>query len=173
LQAAEGKPIALAGVVAGGGPRDDGIGKLGVFLDHDPADFGIAAVAATSSMRTGGQASADNGDLDWRDSLPEGDLRAIAALRGLLAHRRKPVDRHYMYADLEGLLYRSRDVFQSALDEYDAACVAHDAEMETIRPALIAQFGSLPMLETYRQSAIRHEKARNLGGSNPLGRARS
>jgi hypothetical protein len=36
-----GKPIALAGVIAGGGMRADGPGRLGVFLEHDPADFGL------------------------------------------------------------------------------------------------------------------------------------
>jgi hypothetical protein len=34
--------VALEGVIVGGGPRPDGIGRLGVFLDHDPADFGMA-----------------------------------------------------------------------------------------------------------------------------------
>jgi hypothetical protein len=36
---AHGKPIALSGVIAGGGLREDGPGRLGVFLRHDPADF--------------------------------------------------------------------------------------------------------------------------------------
>jgi hypothetical protein len=35
--------VALEGVICGGGPRPDGIGMLGVFLDHDPADFGLVA----------------------------------------------------------------------------------------------------------------------------------
>ena len=41
LQGVHHKPIALSGVIAGGGIRQDGPGKLGVFLDHDPADFGL------------------------------------------------------------------------------------------------------------------------------------
>jgi HIRAN domain-containing protein len=40
-QQALGKPIALAGVITGGGIRSDGPGKLGVFLRHDPQDFGL------------------------------------------------------------------------------------------------------------------------------------
>src|SRR5215469_7732564 len=40
-QAARGMPIALAGVITGGGIREDGLGKLGVFLNHDPEDFGL------------------------------------------------------------------------------------------------------------------------------------
>jgi hypothetical protein len=41
LQQRHGTPIALAGAISGGGDRDGQRGKLGVFLDHDPADFGI------------------------------------------------------------------------------------------------------------------------------------
>jgi hypothetical protein len=40
-QEARGMPIALAGVITGGGIRSDGPGKLGVFLQHDPEDFGL------------------------------------------------------------------------------------------------------------------------------------
>jgi hypothetical protein len=39
----EGKPIALQGVIVGGGMRDDGPGPLGVFLLYDPEDFGLSA----------------------------------------------------------------------------------------------------------------------------------
>ena len=41
LQEKYGKPVALAGVIAGRGTRDGGLGRLGVFLDHNPQDFGI------------------------------------------------------------------------------------------------------------------------------------
>jgi len=40
LQDAEGMAIALSGVIVGGGIREDGPGRLGVFLRYDPADFG-------------------------------------------------------------------------------------------------------------------------------------
>jgi hypothetical protein len=33
--------VALAGVITGGGQRPDGLGRLGVILEHDPADFGV------------------------------------------------------------------------------------------------------------------------------------
>ncbi len=39
LDQAHGRPIALTGVIVGGGLREDGPGRLGVFLRHDPADF--------------------------------------------------------------------------------------------------------------------------------------
>jgi hypothetical protein len=41
LQDAHRKPVALTGVIVGGGIRQDGPGRLGVFLEHDPADFGL------------------------------------------------------------------------------------------------------------------------------------
>lgn len=41
LEGRHGVPIALVGVIAGGGIRKDGRGRLGVFLRHDPADFGL------------------------------------------------------------------------------------------------------------------------------------
>jgi hypothetical protein len=43
VQGREGKPIALEGVIVGGGMRDDGPGRLGVFLRYDPDDFGLSA----------------------------------------------------------------------------------------------------------------------------------
>jgi hypothetical protein len=53
LQAREGKLIGLCGVIAGGGMREDGPGFLGVWMLHDPDNFGLSAVvpAPMSSMR--------------------------------------------------------------------------------------------------------------------------
>jgi predicted RNA-binding Zn-ribbon protein involved in translation (DUF1610 family) len=79
----------------------------------------------------------------------------------LLASESDPLNRHFTYVQLEEALYKSRDSFDRALDEYDAACEAHDDEMVTIRPALLANFdGKLPRLGTYRQQTIRQSKAR-------------
>jgi hypothetical protein len=44
--------------------------------------------------------------------------------------------------------------------EHDEGCVRHDAEMDGIRNALLAKFGKVPLLETYRQMAIRQQKAK-------------
>jgi hypothetical protein len=41
LERRYGQPIALNGVIVGGGIQEDGTGRLGVFLRHDPADFGL------------------------------------------------------------------------------------------------------------------------------------
>jgi hypothetical protein len=41
LQRAHRMPIALTGVIVGGGLREDGPGRLGVFLRHDAEDFGL------------------------------------------------------------------------------------------------------------------------------------
>jgi len=173
LQARHGVPIALAAVVVGGGIRRDGPGMLGVWLSHDPADFGVAAIvppsapALVGAMRTGlteallTDAEDDSYDLSWLQRLSSDPLAAIRELRRLLQHDPDPIDRHFMFCELENRLYRSRDVFASALTEYDEVCTLHDAEMDGIRDSLLAKFGKVPILETYRQMAIRQQKIKN------------
>jgi hypothetical protein len=41
LQERYGQPIALSGFIAGGGVQGNRVGQLGIFLRHDPADFGL------------------------------------------------------------------------------------------------------------------------------------
>jgi hypothetical protein len=43
VQERKGKPIALEGVIVGGGIGDDGPGRLGVFLCYGPEDFRLPA----------------------------------------------------------------------------------------------------------------------------------
>ena len=157
-----GKPIALEGAIVGGGRRPDGdIGYLGVFLDHDPADFGLEQEHASqhqdAHVRTGrheaGGWTADLGD------LPLDDVGAIKMLRRLLEEERGALARHFAFAELEHRLYRCRDVFTSALDEFDSTCEVHHQEMGEIRPALLAEFSGIPLLETYKQMCIRQQKA--------------
>jgi hypothetical protein len=172
-QEARGMPIALAGVIAGGGVRSDGPGMLGVFLDHDPEDFGLPRRRFTrppeSRMRTGlsdalaTDAADDSYDLAWMTDLPSDDIRAIPYLRKLLAHEKDLLDRHFIFVQLEAVLYRCRSAFTSALGEYDEACRQHDAEMDGIRQACLDKWGTVPLLETYRQMAIRQQKAGNYG----------
>jgi hypothetical protein len=170
-QQAQGMPIALAGVIAGGGMRSDGPGMLGVFLHHDPEDFGLPGhrfpPPPESKMRTGlsdalaTDAADDSYDLAWMTGLPSDDIRAIPYLRNLLACEQDRLDRHFMFVQLETILYRCRSAFTSALSEYDEACRQHNAEMDGIRETCIAKWGKVPLLETYRQMAIRQQKAGN------------
>jgi hypothetical protein len=168
--------VQLHGLVIGGGHHNDGPGRLGVWLHHDPAHFGLAArpsrppdrpPSAGGTMRTGlGDAWAtdvgdDSYDLSWYDDLPDADRPAITMLRGLLATDPDPLDRHFQFAELEKRLYRSRDLYDTALDDYDAACRAHDAEMGTICQAFLAKWGKVPLLGTYRQMAIRQQKKKD------------
>jgi len=122
--------IGLEGHIVGGGQRADGRGMLGVFLDHDPADFGLRAqqVAYIGELRTGlSEAIAtdledDRYDLSWFDRLSGSyGPQDMVPLRRLLANERDPIDRHFMLAELAKCLYKSRDVFASALDEFDVA----------------------------------------------------
>ena len=171
-----GAHVALRGVIVGGGYRNDGPGRLGVWLSHDPADFGIrvarpvpgrVTVAVEGAMRTGFSEAwrtdeeDDSYDLSWFDGLPTADLPAIAALRALLAEERDPIDRHFQFAELEKRLYRARDLYDTALDEFDEVCEQHDVDMDTIRAAFIAKWGKVPLLETYRQMAIRKQKQKD------------
>jgi rubrerythrin len=158
--------VALNGLVCGGGRRADGIGRLGVFLDHDPADFGVTSSHAVRDpdhfhhehVRTG--FSEAGGDMSWLERLPEADRPAITALRDVIANEKSATKRHYMRAELERRLYHARDLYAEALAEFDQACRAHDDEMVSIRPALVTMFGGVPMLLTYRQMCIRQSKAK-------------
>jgi hypothetical protein len=166
--------IALEGQIVGGGPRPDGLGMLGVFLDHEPGDFGVRPQQFThvGQLRTGlAEAIAtdledDTYDLSWLDRL-SGDNSAgdIVVLRELLVNERDPIDRHFMLSELTKCLYKARDAFASALDEFDDACRQHDAEMDTIRPVLVEKFGCVPVIDLYRQAAIRCQKARDWPGA--------
>lgn len=175
-----GGSVALRGVIVGGGYYPDGPGRLGVWLDHDPTDFGLEAsrgsrwsgpagraVQSSGTMRTGfteawlTDVEDDSYDLSWFNDLPDVDRPAIAMLRDLLAHDPDPIDRHFQFAELETRLYRCRDLYADALAEFDDACRRHDAEMETVCQAFSVKWGKVPLLETYRQMAIRQSKLKD------------
>jgi HIRAN domain len=167
MQTSSNSLVALHAVVVGGGPRPDGIGYLGVFLDHDPADFGLAPHHTSNGhVRTGlSEAIAtdledDSYDLSWYRELAEDDIVATRQLRSLLESERELISRHYMFCELEHRLYRCRISLPSALDEFDAICTQHHAEMDAIRPALLEKFGAVPVIEMYRQAVIRAQKAK-------------
>ncbi len=168
LQRQFGTRIALRGVIVGGGPDRP---SLGVFLRCDAAAFGLEGPQRTSGppveakIRTGlrnavsGDEADDSYDLGWQSRLPGDRLKAMTFLRSELVAEVAPLSRHYMYCQLEELLYGARDDLATALDDFDAVCEAHHKEMAGVRLALIATFGGLPLLETYQQAAIRHQKA--------------
>jgi hypothetical protein len=159
--------VAVTGVIVGGGQRHDGVGFLGVFLDHDPTDFGLKGGQVRQHLRTGWSdavstdASNDRYDLSWFEQLSLDDEAAIPELQSLLEAEPDPINRHYMFSSLEERLYHCRDRLPGALDDFDAVCEQHHGEMTTIRPALFAKFGAIPVIEMYRQAAIRCQKAKN------------
>jgi hypothetical protein len=161
--------VGLHGGIYGGGDRGGRTGFLGVFLSHDPATFGISPKRASDvpGFRTGlaeaqlTDEEDDSYDLSWLEQLPANDAGAIPMLRRLLVDERDPIDRHYMLCELETRLYKSRDAFASALPEYDEVGELHHSEMGVIRAALFEKFERLPVLDVYRQAAIRAQKARD------------
>jgi hypothetical protein len=161
--------VGVRGVIAGGGQGDGRSGFLGVFLDHNPGDFGVQHhfTAMHGELRTGySQARAtdladDSYDLSWGDTLSADDWTAAGQIEQLLQEERDPIDRHFMFAQLGKRLYRCRREHVDALERFDDACLRHDQEMDALRPILIAKFGAMPVVEMYHQAVIRCQKAKN------------
>lgn len=100
--------------------------------------------------------------ISWLDQLSGNHgPQDIVTLRKLLAGERDPIDRHFMLTELAKCLYKCREAFASALDEFDMVCEQHHGEMEIIRPALVEKFGRAPVVDMYQQAAIRCQKARD------------
>jgi predicted Zn-ribbon and HTH transcriptional regulator len=172
LQQRLGVTISLPGVIVGGG---EGRPYYGVFLNYSPAAFGLASsdhpsgssgrIHVDGRTRTGlsdavkQDADDDDYDLGWQTRLPAGRVEAMTFLRHELASERAAISRHFMHAKLEELLYDARDDSASALDEFDTECETHHAEMHVLRPALVELLGGVPVIEMYKQAAIRHQKA--------------
>ena len=164
LMEEEGNPIAVAGQIFGGEP---GKPSFGVWLYHDPADFGVRppSVARGSHQDAGLNTGSSAASGTWLDHLPSDRLSAIAQLRKMLADESDLVERHYMYLELEQLLYKSRDVFESALAEFESTCLAHDSEMEAMIPPLRQALDGVPSLPTYKQAAIMKQKTHDFTGA--------
>jgi hypothetical protein len=151
----EGQPIALPGRIVGG---EGGKPSLGIWLDCDPEDFGLES--GSGGVGTGQAGEVGGSGLAWADRLPDDRMKRIPKLRALLEKETDAIDRHFMFNMLEEDLYRSREVFESALPEFDDLCERHHGELvETIRSALIVAFGDVPHIPAYSQSAIRWQKA--------------
>lgn len=75
----------------------------------------------------------------------------------LLETETDPLDRHATYVFLEKALYQLRDSDPSAIADFEAASERHHQEMDSIRPAMVREFGGVVTLWTHRQMAI-HKK---------------
>lgn len=162
LMSQHGTPVAVTGKIFGGKADKP---TLGIWLF--PSEFGIALNEKGSvgdrapGILTGatGQGSA------WRETLPVDRPFAIKELRGLLEKESDALQRHFMFNDLEGHLYACREILSSALTEFEETCEEHHSEMDRIRPALIAEFGGVPVLPTYKQIVIMKQKAHDYGAA--------
>jgi hypothetical protein len=168
LMKQQGNPIALMGRIVGGGDL-----SYGIWLRHDPSDFGVEPASPPPARSQDSGAGVRSGlsearltddededyDIGFLDDLPEDPIRRIPRLRELLANETAPIERHYLFALLEEALHKCRKTFPTALDEYDQVTEQHHTEInDSIRAALVAKFGGVPVLDTYRQATIRHKK---------------
>jgi len=94
----------------------------------------------------------------WYLDLPEADRPAIEMLRKVLTQDGDPLTRHFQYAELEHRLYHARELYDSALDEFDSTCREHDGEMDAMRLVFLDRWGQVPRLDLYRQMSIRQSK---------------
>jgi hypothetical protein len=167
LQSEHGQPIALMGRIFGGEPDKP---SYGIWLSHDPTDFGLTSaaelIAQANNRDSGGVWTGTRAaKLPWMERLPSDRLARIKYLRGHLGSETDPVERHFIHNELEEALYKARDSFDSALAEYEAACVTHDTEMDVVRPLLVEALGGVPYLPTYKQASIMRAKAKDPAGA--------
>lgn len=71
-------------------------------------------------------------ELEWLEHLPSNRLAATKKLRSLLADEADAVERHFMFLELEKLLYRIRDEDEPALADFERTCIEHDSEMDEV-----------------------------------------
>ena len=101
----------------------------------------------------------DSYDLAWMDDLPADVPRRLERLQLLLTTETEPLSRHYLHELLVHELYRVRGKDLGGDAAFDTAASAHDQDMASIRPALVAKFGGVPLIETYPFAAKSHAKA--------------
>jgi hypothetical protein len=98
------------------------------------------------------------------DTLSTDGPRALTQLRSLARTSTEPISRHFILSEIETLLYGYRDDLPGALEEYDQWAELHHQQLnDGLRQVLLDKFGALPLLDTYRQSCIRHTKAKTYG----------
>lgn len=153
-----GAAIAVRATIVGGRDHEDGRpGMLGVWVALNSEVFGVPLPPPRPSAGTYTGASACVRG-DWLQSLPEDNTRAIKKLRSLLASEADPCERHFMFLELEERLYKSRDAFASALDEFAQTCEDHHADMAAARPIIIERAKGIPFVSTYKRAAIMWQK---------------
>ena len=86
---------------------------------------------------------------------------AAEGLRSQLVKASEPLDRHFLYNQLEECLYRSRLDNQGSLLEYESVCEQHHAEIGPISLAFLREDGHLPNIPMYRQMTIMKSKSKD------------
>lgn len=84
----------------------------------------------------------------------------VKLAREFLQSETDPLERHYAFNVLEEALYKCRDAFPTALEEFESTCEEHHKEMPEIRAGLISLLSGVPFLPTYKQIAIMKTKSK-------------
>lgn len=152
--------FAAEGEIAGAGWD-----RCGVYLRMDTRDFGAPLTARTPAGAGGvrtGLSSAPAESITWFDGLSEDRLARVKQLRQLMSTEIDPISRHFVASELEEVLYRLRDDVPQALVEFDEVVEVHHQELQLTRTTLLTQYGGMPLLDTYRQASVRHQRAGDL-----------
>ena len=101
--------------------------------------------------------------MGWSETLPSDRISAIAKLRKLLDVETDPIERHFMFNELEIVLYKCRDVFESAfIDGADHFTIFWRLILPLSMPVLAA-FAIFQFLWTWNDYLI----ALTMVGANP------
>ena len=178
LMAACGGHIALRGVIVGGGYYNDGPGRLGVWLEHNPADFGVhlaSSLRAASPLHPSGEGVmrtgfTRHGSLTLRmtpttchgsttSRRQTGQLSRNSATCSLLTPTRLTAISSSL-SWRRGCTDRVSCMSQRWTNTTRHAPITTQRWTASARPSWPSG-GKIPLLDTYRQMAIRQQKKRD------------
>lgn len=137
--------------------------RCGVYLRLATRDFGAPAPTPPAPAVRTGLSTAPQGSVAWFDALSEDRITRIKQLRLLMSTETDPISRHFVASELEEVLYRLRDDLPHALLEFDQVADMHHQELKTTRTVLLQHYRGIPLLDTYRQASVRHQRDGDLG----------
>jgi len=134
--------------------------QFGVWWEYDPRR--AATAEPTRGNEVSGTRTLKRVALGRWTAFADSELLSRVKLaREFLQTESDPLERHFAFNVLEEALYKCRDAFPSARDEFEATCEKHHQEMGQIHPGLRSLIGGVPFLPTYKQIAIMKTKSKD------------